>query len=257
MNPSRTSSETIANLIRKQKIATMTELVTALGTVERTVFRKLNELACHTSYSHRGRYYTLDDVADFDSLGLWSYQSVWFSVRGTLLATVEFMVNSSERGLLVDELDRTLHVTTKDVLRKLVVDGRLGREKVGGQYLYCSVEPAAMRRQLLARNTLKAVPVIGGSLPAADIMPDELKAAIILFFSLLDEKLRRIYAGLESLKFGHGGDTRIADLLGLDPGTVARGRSQLISRDIEVDRTRRAGAGRPSVEKKRPRSPTE
>jgi len=84
-------------------------------------------------------------------------------------------------------------------------------------------------------------------------MPDELKAAIVLFFSLLDEKQRRLYAGLESLKLGHGGDRRIADLLDLDPGTVSRGRSQLLARDIEVDRTRRAGAGRPPLEKKRPK----
>ena len=37
-------------------------------------------------------------------------------------------------------------------------------------------------------------------------MSHELQAAIILFFSVLDEKQRRLYAGLESQKFGHGGD---------------------------------------------------
>ena len=84
-------------------------------------------------------------------------------------------------------------------------------------------------------------------------VPDELKAAIILFFSLLDERQRRLYAGLESLKLGYGGDTRIADLLGLDPGTVAQGRRQLLSRDVEVERVRRKGAGRKPVEKKHPR----
>ena len=56
-------------------------------------------------------------------------------------------------------------------------------------------------------------------------MPDELRAAIILFYSLLDERQRRLYAALESLKIGHGGDRRIAELLGLDAGTVARGAS--------------------------------
>ncbi|MDT5026431.1 MAG: hypothetical protein QOE61_2857, partial [Micromonosporaceae bacterium] len=29
------------------------------------------------------------------------------------------------------------------------------------------------------------------------MLPDELKAAIILFYSLLDERQRRLYAGLE------------------------------------------------------------
>ena len=51
------------------------------------------------------------------------------------------------------------------------------------------------------------------------MVPDELQAAIVLFCSLLDERQRRLYAGLEALKLGHGGDRRIADLLGLDPTT--------------------------------------
>lgn len=92
---------------------------------------------------------------------------------------------------------------------------------------------------------------MAGPLPEAPIMPDELRAAIVLFSSLLDEKQRRLYAGLEALKTGRGGDARIAELLGLDVGTVARGRGELLARDVEVDRVRRAGGGRKPVEKKR------
>jgi len=57
---------------------------------------------------------------------------------------------------------------------------------------------------------------------------NELKAALIIFFSTLDEKQRRLYAGYESLKIGHGGDKRIADLLDIDPKTVAKGRRELL-----------------------------
>ncbi len=75
----------------------------------------------------------------------------------------------------------------------------------------------------------------------------------MLFFGLLDEQQRRLYAGLEALKTGRGGDTRIAGLLGLDTGTVARGRRELLDQDVEVERVRRRGGGRKSVEEKRPR----
>jgi hypothetical protein len=71
---------------------------------------------------------------------------------------------------------------------------------------------------------------------------------------LLDEKQRRLYAGLESLKTGRGGDVRMAQLLGMDRGTVARGRQELLGQNVETQRVRRAGGGRPSVEKKRPKS---
>jgi len=73
----------------------------------------------------------------------------------------------------------------------------------------------------------------------------------VLFFSLLDEKQRRLYAGLEALKTGHGGDARIAELLGLDSRTVGRGRRELVEQDVEIERVRREGAGRKPVEKKR------
>ena len=70
---------------------------------------------------------------------------------------------------------------------------------------------------------------------------------------MLDERQRRMYAGLESLKCGWGGDTRIAGLLGIDAGTVARGRKQLLTQDIERQRVRRPGGGRQPLEKKSPR----
>jgi hypothetical protein len=86
-----------------------------------------------------------------------------------------------------------------------------------------------------------------------EVAPEEVKAAILLFYSLLDEQQRRLYAGLESLKLGRGGDRQLADFLDLDPHTVARGRQQLLAQDVEVDRARRVGAGRKPVEKKRPK----
>ena len=67
MNTKRFKTELIVLLLQDKKIATMDDLKTALGTkVDQTVFRKLKELGHHTSYSHRGQFYTLDDIARFD-----------------------------------------------------------------------------------------------------------------------------------------------------------------------------------------------
>ncbi len=41
-------------------------------------FRKLKELVCYSSYSHRGSYYTLDEIANFDERGLWQCRSIYF-----------------------------------------------------------------------------------------------------------------------------------------------------------------------------------
>jgi len=252
MRPTLYAPDAAAALIRKQQIASLPELMAALGTyARRTAFRKLSELSCRTSYSHCGRYYTLDEVALFDDLGLWSHQGVWFSVHGTLLKTAAALVDAADFGYFVEELDNILHVGTKDALRKLVRSAHLTRDHVAGRFLYCAADVGRRRTQLLARRARLAEPGICGPMPETGLVPDELRAAIVLFFSLLDEKQRRLYAGLEALKTGRGGDARIATLLGLDAGTVSRGRRELLAQDVEVGRVRGAGGGRKSVEKKR------
>jgi hypothetical protein len=71
---------------------------------------------------------------------------------------------------------------------------------------------------------------------------------------LLDAQQRRLFAGLESMRLGYGGDSILAEFLGLDPHTVARGRQQLLDQNVSTDRTRRSGGGRKPVEKKPPTS---
>lgn len=234
----------LREILLQQRIATMEQLKQALGTgVDLTVFRKLKELSYYTSYSHRGRYYTLEEIARFDELGLWSFNSVWFSKHGTLMHTIKVLVETSEIGCFVSELESILNVSVKDALRKLFEQNHLHRQQVQNRWLYCSSDPHHRQQQLLVRQ------LAGEDTKAQDVFPEELKAAIILFFSLLDERQRRLYAGLEALKWGHGGDRRIAGLLGLDEKTVARGRRELLAQEVDYNRVRKSGGGRKPLKK--------
>ena len=71
--------------------------------------------------------------------------------------------------------------------------------------------------------------------------------------SSLNEKQRRTYAGLESIKYGRGGDRRLAALLQLDPHTVARGRKELLAEPVDSERVRKPGGGRKQTGKKLPK----
>ena len=245
----------LRGLFAKRLIATMDMLKKTVGTVaDLTVFRKLRELDYCTSYSHRGRFYTLRELAEFDENGLWWIRSVGFSSRGTLVATAEGLVNASEAGYAVEELDAIVRVGTKDVLPKLAWEKRLRRTRIRNRNVYFSPKRSIREQQIASRRVWEAQPSVSKSIAAQDVLPDELKAAIILFFSLLDERERRVYAGLESLKLGYGGDRQMAEILGLDVSTVARGRRELLEHDVNVERVRKAGAGRKAVEKKRQKS---
>ena len=254
MRPLSFDPHTLRKHLLRHKIATLPELKSALGTTtDLTVFRKLKLLDYLSSYTHRGRYYALRETARFDHAGLWSHDAVWFSRFGTLVATIETFVNQSLRGWFADELADALHAEVQDPLHDLVRAGRLRRAEVTGRFLYTSADSRQARDQLRIRQTAQSVPLVADA-SALQVSPDELKAAILLFYSLLDEQQRRLFAGLESMKLGHGGDSVLATFLGLDPHTIARGRQQLLDQQVTTGRTRRSGGGRKLIEKKPPTS---
>lgn len=83
------------------------------------------------------------------------------------------------------------------------------------------------------------------------------------YHAVLNEKDRRLYAGLEALKIGRGGRSYIAKVLGCSRNTVSKGAREVseltgrevneIIRDAPSDptpkpRIRKAGGGRPTYE---------
>jgi hypothetical protein len=165
---------------------------------------------------------------------------------------VEAFVQASPNGYYAPELTDVLHVEVQEPLRHLVrQQHRLSRSAIGGRFLYTSMDSALRRRQTLARRSAQQLPVAVHS-EALELSADELQAAILLFYGLLDEQQRRLFAGIESLRLGHGGDKLLAEFLGLDVHTVARGREQLLEQEVSLGRIRRIGGGRSRAEKKTP-----
>lgn len=239
----------LREFLKREKIGTLSAMKKALGTsATMTVFRKLKALGYLSSYSDCGRYYTLSGIPDFDDRGLWSYRRVWFSRFGNLKKTARAFVESAECGWTAQELDGQVYVETKQALLSLTREQQIAREKMDGIYVYFSADRDRRRIQRLQRQTWDSS-VAGGtvSLP-------EMKAAIVLFYSLLNEKQRRLYAGLEAMRQGHGGDRNIAAMLDLDIHTVAKGRRELFGGEVLSDRVRRKGGDAEGVRRRRGQS---
>jgi hypothetical protein len=244
MKTARFLTQSLQELIEQLGAATMPEMKAALGTeVDLTVFRKLRPLDYLTSYSHRGSFYTLASIPRFDEQGLWTCRGAWFSRYGTLLNTVEAMINASPAGCFAYELNDGLHVWVKDALLQVVQQGRVHRQERQGFYFYTACNRVRSQEQSAARQAMAQ---------ARDPDQQKARAAVALFYSLLDEQQRRLYAGLESIK--GGADRQIAQRLGVNAETVARGRRELLQGQVQRHRVRRAGGGRPRAEKKRPTS---
>ena len=246
-----TKKQLIKNFILQNKIVTLDEIKNHLnGNVTMTIMRKLKELSYLSSYSHRGKYYTLGTVPQFSDQGLWSYNSVYFSKYDTLKNTCHQLLNSSLSGYTTHDMDRMLNVSSRLPLLNLYKEEKIFRTKFGGEFVYFSGNKQLKKQQIIIRESQHANTVFTIDKLSTQIITDELQAAILLFYCILDEKQKRLYAGLESLKIGHGGDTLISKLLNIDPETVSKGRKELVRGDFEKDRIRKLGAGRPEVKKK-------
>jgi len=149
MRPERCDAAAVATLLHRQRIATMDELKAALGTsVDMTVFRKLRVLGYHSSYSHRGRFYTLAEVAAFDADGLWSYRDVHFSRVGSLVKTIEQLVRQAVASKSAFEPKPVLEILDPD-LAVLANEARL--ERVLGHIVQNAIEATPRDGKVMIR----------------------------------------------------------------------------------------------------------
>jgi len=78
-----------------------------------------------------------------------------------------------------------------------------------------------------------------------DVYPPEVEERMRRFYHSLNEKERRLFAGLEALRIGHGGRNYIAEVLGCSRNTVKM--SNLPQKQVEQF-IRQPGGGRKSYE---------
>lgn len=248
MKTNPTASNNLITYIKEKKIVTMDEVKALLNTnVRMTAFRKLSQLNYISSCSHSGKYYTLKPIARFNKNGIWIYKSVMFSKYGTLKKTIVTLIEKSSKGYTAIELNNLLKVKVEDALLDLSKSKTVIRKKMSGVYVYYTTLPNLSKQQELKRKD--RIQMIGNGKTEPEIPMNDLKSALIIFYSTLNEKQRRLYAGLESLKVGRGGDIFIAELLDIDQKTVAKGKRELLSGEVDADTIRKSGGGRKQIKK--------
>ncbi len=153
--PKINAQKKVENLLRKRRVVTISDLCEVIGSSSRmTVFRRLRQIQYVTSYTHAGRYYTLYDIARFDSDGIWFYDDIGFSQNGSLKNTVSYLVHGSDAGKFHFDLERQLRVRVHNVLLDLVNSKQIERKKFEGQYLYLSSDKKQSTKQIQQRDQL-------------------------------------------------------------------------------------------------------
>jgi len=157
-------------LFRTRPVAQLGDLRQALKRQSRTtILHALRTVGYLTSYSHAGRYYTLERIPRFDPRGLWRYREIGFSTHGTLRATLIHLVESAPAGQTHGELQDLLHLRAHDTLRLLVRARELQRKSCQDAYVYLSANRERASRQWAQRQPLAPPPA-----------PEELNPAHII-----------------------------------------------------------------------------
>lgn len=138
----------VLDRFRRQKIATIKQLVDWFHCSVMTVRRRLRKWRSFTSINENGSYYTLPQIPIFDPDGLWRYQGVLFSSHGNLRQTIVSLVANSDKGLSAVEIAKLVDLPPNSsfISRMKDVSG-VKREKHRGRFVYFSDKPAIYRLQ--------------------------------------------------------------------------------------------------------------
>jgi len=172
----------LVGVFRRARVLTLEELVERLLVSRRTVLRRLSEHGYLGSYNANGRFLTVEEIADFDSRGLWSFKGACFSRFGGLKDTAVHFVDSSPAGLTHEEISELLGVRVHNSLRALVREGRIARHGAPHAFLYVSALTNVRQAQV---KTRAAAPV------ERVVRPTSHQVIAVLLVLIEDPEVRR------------------------------------------------------------------
>jgi hypothetical protein len=133
---------------RHNKVLTIEQLVDLLQSSVITARRRLKKWKTYTSFNNNGRYYTLPDIPDFDTNGIWKYQMILFSRYGNLKQTIIQLVKQSKAGLNAREIADIVGLpSNSSFFSQLQSFTGIRREKHQGRYIYFSDSPLLYKKQ--------------------------------------------------------------------------------------------------------------
>jgi hypothetical protein len=147
------NAQQVLSLFSDKQCWQILPLAEELRTSVRSAQRYLTFLGYHRSFSHNGKWYTLQSIPRFGHDGLWFSDDIGFSRVGNLNNTLVRLVNRSPEGITAEALGEKLRCRCHSVLVQLCRQARLQRDKIGRSFVYFSKDmPTADKQRQSASN---------------------------------------------------------------------------------------------------------
>ena len=118
----------------------------------RTLRRRIKDKIVIRSYNHNGKFYTMPNLAKFNTYGIWTNPVANFSMYGNLYETIVFLIDKSSAGYSPGEISIILKIKPYDSLSKLLKQQRIRKTKVSTRIIYFSNKEDIYLKQLSERN---------------------------------------------------------------------------------------------------------
>ena len=161
----------VVRTLRGPRILTIEQLCRRLRSSRSTVLRRLHEHGYHSSYNQSGKFLTIDEVAEFDSRGLWGWKTARFSKHGNLRETLTALVERSPAGCTLQELEVQVQTRAHNHVSQLIRDGQLTRFSLGRYAVYLSCDDRRQAKQWTARQQDIRPPSASTSPPTVSVPP--------------------------------------------------------------------------------------
>ena len=148
MDKENSKTTTANKLFNKKKCVTIKDISQVLKYSNRSVQRLLKKLGYYSSFTHNGKWYTLEHIPEFDENGLWFYQGIGFSKLRNLTATILYLVENSVKGLTASDLSSILSSSCPSILNKIHKASKINRVKTPRGFVYISMNSATKESQL-------------------------------------------------------------------------------------------------------------
>lgn len=118
----------------------------------RTLRRRIKDKIVIRSYNHNGKFYTVPNLAKFNTYGIWTNPKASFSMYGNLYETIIFLIDKSPAGYSPGELSIILKIKPYDALSKLIKQQRIRKKKISTHIIYFSIKEEIYLKQLSESN---------------------------------------------------------------------------------------------------------
>jgi hypothetical protein len=139
----------VENIIRSKKIQTFEQILKQVNCSEVTLRRDIRWMKGITSYTHQGRFVTLEDIPEFDHNDIWFYNNIGFTKFKNSLELIVHLINHSKEGLTREQIQKILKIQIFQQIQTLLKRNKLYRSKIGNKYIYLPEELSRNKKQKL------------------------------------------------------------------------------------------------------------